>query len=63
MIMREQLIDTIQKMPDPYLTELYEIVKNFEAKKKKVESKSSLMSKLRKIEISGPEDFSQTADL
>ncbi len=63
MITRESIIDTIQRMPDPYLGELYEIIKNFEAIKKRVESKPSLMAKLRNINISAPNDFSQTADL
>ena len=63
MITRESIIDTIQKMPEPYLLELYEIIKSFEVTKKKVEPKTSLMSKLRSIQISAPSDFSQTADL
>ncbi len=63
MITRESIIDEIQKMPEPYLFELYEIIKRFEATKKKAEPKPSLMSKLRGIQISAPSDFSQTADL
>jgi hypothetical protein len=62
-ITREALIDTIQKIPEPYLGELYEIIKNFQATKKKFETKPSLMSKLRSIQISAPSDFSQKADL
>lgn len=60
---REMIIDRIQKMPEPYLLELYDLIKHFEASKKKVESRQSLMSKLRSIKISAPSDFSQTADL
>ncbi|MBN2092971.1 hypothetical protein JW964_25335 [candidate division KSB1 bacterium] len=63
MITRENIIDRIQKMPEPYLIELYEIIKSFEASKKKAKSKPSLMSQLRNIKISAPSDFSQTADL
>jgi len=63
MITRESIIDTIQKIPEPYLIELYEIIKSFEATKKKVKPKQSLMSKLRSIKISAPSDFSQTTDL
>jgi len=63
MITRKNIIDQIQKMPEPYLIELYEMIKSFEATKKKVEPKLSLMSKLRSIKISAPSDFSQTANL
>ena len=60
---REMIIDRIQKMPEPYLLVLYDIIKHFEASKKKVEPRQSLMSKLRRIKISVSSDFSQTADL
>ena len=60
---REMIINKIQRMPEPYLLELYEIIKNFEVNKKKAGHKQSLMSKLRSIKISAPNDFSQTADL
>jgi hypothetical protein len=63
MITINTLIDTIKKIPEHYLPELYELIKSFEATKKKPDSKPSLMSKLRNIKISAPEDFSQTADL
>lgn len=63
MINRETIINEIQKVPEPYLGELYKIIKNFEVAKQKVKPKQNLMAKLRKITISAPSDFSQTADL
>ena len=63
MITREIIINKIQKMPEPYLVELYQIIKNFEATRKKEKQQQSLMAKLRNIKISAPSDFSQTADL
>ena len=63
MITRQTIIDTIHNAPEPYLGELYDVIKNFIDTKKKVEPKQSLMAKLRKIKISAPSDFSQTADL
>ena len=63
MITREIIINEIQKMPEPYLIELYEIIKNFETTRKIEKPKQSLMAKLRNIKISAPSDFSQTADL
>lgn len=62
MITREAIINEIQKIPEPYLADLYKMIKDFEADKD-VEPKQSFMSKLRSIEISAPSDFSQTADL
>ena len=62
MITREAIINEIQKIPEPYLADLYKMIKDFEADKE-VKPKQSLMSKLRSIEISAPSDFSQTADL
>ncbi|MCI0513780.1 hypothetical protein L0128_11245 [candidate division KSB1 bacterium] len=63
MTIREAIIDVIQKMPEPYLGELYEMIQNFEAARKKRTSPPGLMAKLRAIQISAARDFSQTADL
>ena len=63
MITRETIIETIRKMPEPYLGELYEIIKDFEATKKNVKARQSLMAKLRNIKIVAASDFSQTADI
>ena len=60
---RETIIDKIQKMPEPYLAELYSVIKDFETIKKKSEAAPSLMSTLRNIKIYAASDFSQTADL
>ncbi|MGH7496232.1 MAG: hypothetical protein ACREOO_28095 [bacterium] len=60
---RELVIDKIQKMPEPYLPELYEIIQEFEAAKQDTSAKPNLMAKLRSIKISAPRDFSQKVDL
>ncbi len=63
MITRDTIINKILQMPEPDLVELYQIIKNFEATRKKDQPQQSLMAKLRSIKISAPSDFSQTADL
>jgi len=64
MITRETVIDEIQNIPEPYLVELYKIIKDFEVAKKKPTIKcNSLMYKLRNIKIHAPSDFSLKADL
>jgi hypothetical protein len=60
MISREKIIDEIKKIPEQYLLELYQMIKDFEINRE-IDKQPSLMSKLRKIKISAPEDFSQTA--
>lgn len=62
MITHEFLIKEINKIPDGYLSEVYELIKNFE-EEKKIKSESNLMSKLRSINILAAQNFSQTADL
>ena len=63
MITHQTSVDAIQKIPESYLDELFAIIKNFEAKKLEKNGASSAMAKLRKIHISAPSDFSQTAEL
>jgi len=63
MITRETIIDKIQKIPEPYLGELYSVIMDFERIKKKAETAPSLMAALRSIKIYAASDFSQTADL
>ncbi len=62
MITHETIIKEINKIPDGDLSEVYNLIKNFEEKKKN-KSQHNLMSKLRSINISAPNNFSQTADL
>jgi hypothetical protein len=62
MISREKIIDEIKKIPEQYLLELYQMIKDFEINRE-IDKQSGLMSKLRKIKISAAEDFSQTADI
>jgi hypothetical protein len=59
MEIREQIIEEVQRIPDQYLTEFQEIVKDFVEKK----SKPSLMERLRQIKIQGPPDFAENFDL
>lgn len=62
MITREAIIDEIKKIPEQYLRDLYQVIKDFEMNRD-IHKPASLMSKLRKIKISAPKDFSQSADM
>jgi len=62
MINREEVIDEIMKIPEHYLSDLLYIIKNFE-EQKALSKPGSLMSKLRKIQITASKDFAQKADI
>ena len=62
MVTKEKIKSEIEKVPDERLPELYQIVKRF-AQPGSDSSKPTLMSKLRRIRISGPPDFSENIDL
>ena len=62
MVTKEEIKSEIEKVPDERLPELYQIVKRF-ARPGPDSSKPTLMSKLRRIRISGPPDFSENIDL
>ena len=62
MVTKEEIKSEIEKVPDERLPELYQIVKRF-AQPKPDFTKPTLMSKLRRIRISGPPDFSENIDL
>jgi len=49
MTIRESIISLIEKMPEAFLPELDELIKNFEAAKTQAESKASLNKKVSKI--------------
>ncbi|MDQ3257609.1 MAG: hypothetical protein M3R15_27610 [Acidobacteriota bacterium] len=64
MATREEIIAEIQKTPDEHLAELYEIIKDFEARHGAEDTSDlSVMAKLRRIKISAPPDLSLKASL
>ncbi|HVF87211.1 MAG TPA: hypothetical protein VM866_06465 [Pyrinomonadaceae bacterium] len=64
MATREELVAEIQKTPDEHLAELYEIIKDSEARHAgEDKSDLSVMATLRRIKISAPPDFSLKASL
>lgn len=62
MITKETIKSEIERVPADRLAELYEVVKGF-AESRSPSSPPSLMSKLRKIRITAPSDFSENIDL
>ncbi|MGA9997506.1 MAG: hypothetical protein WBP93_18975 [Pyrinomonadaceae bacterium] len=62
MITKEEIKSEIEKVPEERLAELYQIVKAF-TQSRHSSSKPTLMSKLRRIRISAPPDFSENIDL
>ncbi len=64
MATREEIVAEIQKTPDEHLAELYEIIKDFEARHGAEDTSDlSVMAKLRRIKISAPPDLSLKASL
>jgi hypothetical protein len=61
-VTKEEIKSEVEKVPDERLPELYQIVKRF-AQSEQSSSKPTLMSKLRRIRISAPPDFSENIDL
>jgi hypothetical protein len=62
MVTKEEIKSEIEKVPDERLPELYQVVKSF-ARPEPESQKPTLMSKLRRVRISGPPDFSENIDL
>ena len=62
MATKEEIKSEIEKVPDERLAELYRLVKRF-TEAKPVSSQPTLMSKLRRIRIDAPADFSENIDL
>ncbi|MGB7925226.1 MAG: hypothetical protein WCF57_18455 [Pyrinomonadaceae bacterium] len=62
MATKEEIKSEIEKVPDDRLAELYQLVKRF-TQSKPTTSKPTLMSKLRRIRINAPPDFSENIDL
>jgi hypothetical protein len=63
MVTREEILFEIQKMPEQYLDELYQVIKDFESRSGTELSDQDVMAKLREIKISASPDFSTRADL
>jgi hypothetical protein len=61
MTTKELIQAEIEHLSERELEELYKLVKNFSQSKQS--DKQSLMSKLRRIKIDAPEDFSTNFDL
>ena len=51
------------KLPEKYLDELYQIIKDFEAGAEGEDADQNVMAALRQIKISAHPDFSMKADL
>jgi Zn-dependent M16 (insulinase) family peptidase len=62
MVNRELIKSEIEKIPEERLQELYQVVKGFSNTDTK-KNGETLMSKLRKIKIDAPPDFSKNIDL
>jgi len=62
MATKEEIKCEIEKVPEDRLAELYQIVRRF-TQSKPISSKPTLMSKLKRVRISAPPDFSENIDL
>jgi hypothetical protein len=62
MISKETIKAEIEKVPEDRLEELFEVVKIYSQKPSEANG-SSLLSKLKRITIEGPSDFSENIDL
>ena len=62
MVTREIIKSEIEKVPEERLVELYEAVKIY-SRNETESNGGTLFSKLKKISIDGPEDFSENLDL
>ena len=63
MVTREEIVVEVRKVPEKYLDELYQIIKEFEARPEAEEMDHDVMAALRRIKISASPDFSTKADL
>jgi hypothetical protein len=62
MVTKEIIKSEIERVPEERLEELYEVVKIY-SRTETENNGSSLFTKLKKISIDGPEDFSENLDL
>lgn len=63
MVTREEILVEVRKMPEQYLNELYQLIKDFESRALPELSDQDVMAALREIKISASPDFSTRADL
>jgi hypothetical protein len=61
MVTKEIIKSELDRVPEERLEEVYEVVKLYS--RRTPSNGSSLLSKLKKIKIDGPEDFSENLDL
>lgn len=61
MVTKEIIKSELDRVPEERLEEVYEVVKFYS--RPGIPSNGSLLSKLKKIKIDGPEDFSENLDL
>jgi hypothetical protein len=59
---KEEIKSEIEKVPEEHLTELYQIVRRFTQHRPRP-SEPTLMSKLKRVRINAPPDFSENIDL
>lgn len=62
MVTKEEIKSEIENVPEEHLSELYHIIKSF-THSKPAPTQPTLMSKLKRIRISAPPDFSENIDL
>jgi hypothetical protein len=62
MATKEIIKSEIERVPEDRLEELYEVVKIY-SRTESENNGDTLFSKLKKISINGPEDFSENLDL
>ena len=61
MVTREEILVEVQKVPEKYLDELYQIIKDFESSLVPKSSDQDVMAALRRIKISASPDLSTRA--
>ncbi|GGA28318.1 hypothetical protein [Okeania sp. KiyG1] len=59
---KEKIYAEIESISEEYFEELYWLIKKF-ADAKPIKKESTFMSKLKSIQIDGPEDFAANLDL
>jgi hypothetical protein len=62
MVTKEEIKSEIEKVPEERLAELYQIVRRF-TQSRPLPAQPTLMSKLRRVRVSAPPDFSENIDL
>lgn len=63
MVTREEIVIEVRKVPEKYLDELYQIIKDFKTRPEAEQTDQDVMAALRRIKISASPDFSTRADL